>query len=339
MMERRKNITPIRLVRLDELFELRNGLSSTAVVRSNVRRNSNWIPYIRPSYRQNTSVDAYVNRLLVDVDYVFPKHTLYVSTNGAGSHTYSYISAEEFVPNSDVCVLLPLRPMSLQEKLYYSLCISRNRFKFSYGRKPKGERLASILIPEHVPDYVLNSETIPENNISFPEIPELNDKSADTTAENVLTTLDELFQIKNGIASSEVLRINVRRNSNWIPYIRPSYRQNTSVDAYVNRQLVEEDYVFPKHTLYVSTDGQGSHTFAYVSTEEFVPNSNVSVLLPRKEMTLREKLFYAMCISHNRFKFSYGRKPKGERLKTIMLPASIPERFNELRLDSVVSKL
>ena len=37
-------------------------------------------------------------------------------------------------------------------------------------------------------------------------------------------------------------------------------------------------------------------------------------------MPLFEKIFYAYCISINRFKFSYGRKPKGERLENIMLP-------------------
>jgi hypothetical protein len=74
----------------------------------------------------------------------------------------------------------------------------------------------------------------------------------------------------------------------------------------------------------VSTDGQGSHTYTYVSSFEFVPNSNVAVLIPKEEMSLQEKLYYAACITNNRFKFSYGRKPKGERLKDILLPKSAP---------------
>ena len=46
--------------------------------------------------------------------------------------------------------------MSIQEKLYYALCITKNRYKFSYGRKPKGERLKELLLPKYPPDYVLN---------------------------------------------------------------------------------------------------------------------------------------------------------------------------------------
>ena len=49
-------------------------------------------------------------------------------------------------------------------------------------------------------------------------------------------------------------------------------------------------------------------------------------------MCLREKLAYALLITANRCKFSYGRKPKGDRLKAIMLPASIPEAWNNADL-------
>ncbi len=72
------------------------------------------------------------------------------------------------------------------------------------------------------------------------------------------------------------------------------YKHSTSIDAYVNRAEVPATKVFPKDTLYVSTNGQGSHIYAYVSGGEFVPNSDVSVLLPKRQMTLREKLFYVI---------------------------------------------
>ena len=46
--------------------------------------------------------------------------------------------------------------MTLQEKLYYSIFITANRFKFSYGRKPKGDRLKDIFIPASPPEFVYN---------------------------------------------------------------------------------------------------------------------------------------------------------------------------------------
>ena len=77
-----------------------------------------------------------------------------MSTNGQGSHTFSYVSTTEFVANSDVSILIPKRKMSLQEKLFYAQCITNNRYKFSYGRKPKGARLLAVKIPEYPPKYV-----------------------------------------------------------------------------------------------------------------------------------------------------------------------------------------
>ena len=332
----KKNIDP--LVPLKDLFTVRNGVSSSMVRRISYRRNKNCIPFIRPSHRQTSCIDAYVNRHTVKSKNIYPAETLYVSTDGQGSHSYAYVSTEPFVPNSNVCVLIPKRPMDLREKIFYALCITHNRFKFSYGRKPKGERLKNILLPATLPDDIKEINISPASILNMPDSVTLSEKAIDTGSES-LVCLDKLFAIHNGIASDKVIRSCTRKNENWIPYIRPSYRQDSSIDAYVNRHFIKSSNIFPVNTLYVSTDGQGSHSYAYVSTEPFVPNSNVCVLIPRKPMTLREKLFYALCITHNRFKFSYGRKPKGIRLKQILLPAAIPERINELQTDGLVMNL
>lgn len=326
----------MKMQRLDELFEVRNGLASQEVVRSPRQLNENWVPYIRPSFRQDTSIDAYVNKFLVPSDCLYPKDTLYVSTNGQGSHTYSYVSVTDFVPNSDVAVLIPLVDMSLAEKLYYAFCISKNRFKFSYGRKPKGDKLKALMLParSEIPAFVKDTfeERISNNLFNAVDFSALSDKATDTSSFSSLVPLSDLFYVENGLAASNLIRSKTKRSDNWIPFIRPSYRQSTSIDAYVNKFLVPQEKVFPKGTLYVSTNGQGSHTYSYVSATEFVPNSDVAVLKPKRPMTLREKLFYAMCISKNRFKFSYGRKPKGEKLESIMLPQTISQTFNEMAL-------
>ena len=330
----------MKMVRLDELFEVRNGLASHDVVRHSRRLSENWVPYIRPSYRQDTSIDAYVNKFLVPQDSLFPAETLYVSTNGQGSHTYSYVSVSEFVPNSDVAVLVPFGEMTLCEKLYYALCITRNRFKFSYGRKPKGDKLKEIMLPalDEIPAFAKKcvEERFSEALALSTDVSGLYDKASETSRFTDLVPLSELFEVENGIAAGNLLRSKTKRSANWIPFVRPSYRQSTSIDAYVNKYLVPQEKVYPRGTLYVSTNGQGSHTYSYVSATEFVPNSDVSVLKPKRVMTLREKLFYALCISRNRYKFSYGRKPKGDKLESILLPATISPEFNEMDLSEIL---
>ena len=185
-----------------------------------------------------------------------------------------------------------------------------------------------------IPAFVKDTfeERISNNLFNAVDFSALSDKATDTSSFSSLVPLSDLFYVENGLAASNLIRSKTKRSDNWIPFIRPSYRQSTSIDAYVNKFLVPQEKVFPKGTLYVSTNGQGSHTYSYVSATEFVANSDVAVLKPKRPMTLREKLFYAMCISKNRFKFSYGRKPKGEKLESIMLPRTISQTFNEMAL-------
>lgn len=139
-----------------------------------------------------------------------------------------------------------------------------------------------------------------------------------------LVPVTDLFTIKNGLASSQVSIKDELEVESDIRYIRPSQAYEGSIDGYVDKQTVDDKYIYPENTIYVSTDGQGSHSYSYVSSFEFIPNSNVSVLIPKKDMTLQEKLYYAVCITKNRYKFSYGRKPKGDRLKYLLIPSTPP---------------
>lgn len=147
--------------------------------------------------------------------------------------------------------------------------------------------------------------------------------------------LNTLFHVINGLASSEVT-VLPKREVGCIPYIRPSSTQQRTVAGWVKRDEINSANIFPSETIFVSTDGEGSHTYAYVSQFDFVPNSNVSVLIPNFEMNILEKLFYTKCITMNRYKFSYGRKPKGNRLKSIELPETteIPAWVYNIKLDS-----
>ncbi len=152
---------------------------------------------------------------------------------------------------------------------------------------------------------------------------------------DTLIPLSELFYVKNGLGSSNVNVLDMPESNNDIRYIRPSQTYEGSIAGYVNKVLIDEKYIHSDYTLYVSTDGQGSHTYSYVSSFEFVPNSNVVVLIPKNKMTLQEKIYYSICITKNRYKFSYGRKPKKDRLKEILLPSSPPlfvykDIFNEV---------
>lgn len=259
-----------------------------------------------------------------------------ITVAGGGSVMEAFLQCSPYYSGRDLYYLTPKVPMTNEEKLFYCLCLRSNKYRFSYGRQ-SNTTLHELQIPtlDSIPDYV-HGFSLKEygtqllRQIDFPLNHVLYEKG------NRLLPLEALFEIQNGISSAEVIRNKTKISENWVPFIRPSYRQETSIDAYVNINLIPQAKVFPAETLYVSTDGQGSHTYSYVSTFTFVPNSNVAVLIPKRKMGLLEKLFYAQCITNNRYKFSYGRKPKGDRLKSVLLPEYPPEYVLEYNIDKVM---
>lgn len=318
----------MRTCPIHDLFDVRYGNSLELVY---LRKDQNGINFVSRTGRNN-GVSGKVQKSPLEP--VFPAGVLTVAVGGSVLETF--LQMEPFYTGFHVMVLFPKVAMSTAEKLYYCLCIRANRKKYSYGRQAN-ETLPDLLIPtlDSVPDYVrsmslkrygekmIRSVNFPPDTSSYPD-------------SKKTVPLGNLFQLVNGVASSEVFRIPEPISDQWVPYIRPSYRQESSIDAYVNKNLVSAEKIFPAKTLYVSTNGQGSHTYSYVSATEFVPNSDVTVLLPKREMSLQEKLYYAMCITKNRYKFSYGRKPKGRRLRELLLPEYPPKYVTEYNMDQAV---
>ena len=319
----------MKTCKVSDLFDVQYGNSFELIY---LEKDINGINFVSRTAKSN-GVSGKVKELLTEKP--FPAGMLTVAVGGSVLETF--LQQSPFYTGFHVMVLSPKKEMSTAVKLYYCQCIRANRYKYSYGRQANAT-LESLLIPdlESVPEYVhsISIKDYGESLIKQTNFPE--DHSLYPTSKTCIP-LEKLFTVENGIASSQVIRSKTKESDNWVPYIRPSYRQETSIDAFVNKKLVPEKKLFPAGTLYVSTDGQGSHTYSYVSTFEFVPNSNVSVLIPHRTMSLQEKLYYAQCITNNRYKFSYGRKPKGERLKTILIPEYPPKYVTDYTIDKVAS--
>ncbi len=287
------------------------------------------------NFISRTSKRNGVSAKVKPIPFIFPFSAGLLTVAVSGNVLETFLQPQPFYTGFHVMVLSPKVEMNTAIKLYYCQCIRQNRYKYNYGRQANST-LSELEIPtlESIPDYIKDfsikeycKKLLCKSNLQCVEA------NYNQTNQNV--PLDKLFVIENGVASSQIIRSKTKENNNWIPYIRPSYRQETSIDAFVNKRAVSPEKIFPAQTLYVSTDGQGSHTYSYVSTFEFVPNSNVSVLIPRRSMSLQEKLFYAQCITQNRYKFSYGRKPKGEKLKKILLPEFPPDYILQYNIEKL----
>ena len=292
----------MRTVKLSDLFNIYNGYASCNV--ELIEQSNNAIKYIRPSKTFDGTIAGYINKDSVPSKYIFPKETIYVSTDGEGSHSYTYVSCFEFVPNSNVSVLIPKKRMTLLEKQFYAVCITKNRFKFSYGRKPKGDRLANIMIPADVPDWVyeVKEPDLSDYKESFKsdETPELN------INEWQEFNLTDLFNIVKG--SNPTLE----GEEKIYPYIS-STASNNGISDYKESKKYHSGNV-----LTVSANGACMDTF--YQSNDFISCGDVNVLYPIYEgFNQYIAMFLIPILELHKFRFGYGRKSNLERVKTLTI--------------------
>lgn len=291
-------------MKLEDLFTVKNGTPSSEVV---VLPASGFgrIPYIRPASTQQRTVAGWVNTASVKPSSIYSKGELFVSTDGEGSHSYAYVSDFEFVPNSNVSVLIPKKKMLLQEKLYYAKCITMNRYKFSYGRKPKGDRLKSIVLPSNAPMWV-SSTNIQKLDIS---IEHTHSKQLDIANWKAFE-FQELFEIARGVGPR---RCDLD-GTGTTPFV-------TSSDS--NNGRTGFTSMKPLHLgNTIGVNRNGSVAEAFYQKIPFCSTEDVHIFTPKFEMDAYIALFLTTLIRREKYRFGYGRKWGIQRMKisTIRLP-------------------
>lgn len=134
--------------------------------------------------------------------------------------------------------------------------------------------------------------------------------------------VDQLFTIAYG-HSMEYNRQTVNLGPTGINFVSRTDRNN-GVSGRVER--VEGIEPAPAGTLSVALGGSVLATF--VQPEPYYCGRDVSVLTPIQPMTTKERLWWAMCIRANRYRYSYGRQAN-RTLKSLELPDLVPEWVNE----------
>jgi len=239
-----------------------------------------------------------------------------------GSYLLSaFLQIRPFYTAQNVAVLRPKIKLTDEQKLFFCMCITSNRFKYSAFGREANRTIKNIVIPalSDMPEWVNGTITSKFDGVNKKKKGELRDMPhfEDTV------TIDDLFNVYNGITSNGLDEKETPFDG-CIFFLRPAATQKRTLRSYIEKSTIPKNKIFPKETLFVSTNGEGSHSYAYVCPSEFVPNSDISVLIPKSEMSIQEKIFYSRCITSNRYLFSYGRKPKGMKLKSIKIPKAPP---------------
>jgi hypothetical protein len=141
-----------------------------------------------------------------------------------------------------------------------------------------------------------------------------------------LVKISDLFEINYGV-NLELVNIDEYNpfDNDSIPFVSRTERNN-GVSAYVYRIIDVEPN--PGHTLSVA--GGGSVLSTFYQPIPYYSGRDLYYLSPKREMNDIEMLYYAKCISNNKYKYSYGRQAN-KTLKDILIPKDIPvEKKNKL---------
>jgi len=224
---------------------------------------------------------------------------------GGGSVLSTFVQIEPFYSGRDLYILTPKNEMTLQEKLYYCMCIKANAYRFSFGRQAN-KTLKDIELPDIVPIWVyttpikpiktaIKARTMPLHVSEWKEFP-----------------VDELFSVT---VSKDKNLFSSEKGS--VPYVASSSYNNGITG------LVDSEPSQKANTLSIARNGSVGSTF-YQSKNYCASPDDIRILTPKFNMNVYTGLFLKTIIEQEKFKYGYGRKLGSARIKkmVIKLPAT-----------------
>jgi hypothetical protein len=139
---------------------------------------------------------------------------------------------------------------------------------------------------------------------------------------NNLVKLSDLFEPKYGV-NLELINLEQCQPADVgaVPFVSRT-EKNNGISAFVY-EMVDVD-ANPKHTLSVAVSGSVLSTF--YQPLPYYSGRDLYVLIPKKQFSVIEMLFYAKYISANKYRYNYGRQAN-KTLRDILLPENPNEEL------------
>ena len=241
---------------------------------------------------QNNGVVAQVER----IENIEPFPAGYITVALGGSVLSSFVQLKPFYTAFHIMALEPKKEMSLQEKIYWCMCIKANIYKYNYGRQAN-KTLKYIELPDIIPEWVYYTPVEPIKTKIMRKVSPIDTKKWGEF------TLDQLF---NFVKGKRLTKEDMSEgNTNYLGAIS----ENNGI-----RQLIDVPAIFKENCITVNYNGSVGE--AFYQSEPFWASDDVNVLYANG-WTLNKyiAMFVATVIKANRYKFSYGRKWTMEKMK------------------------
>ncbi|MGH8490613.1 MAG: restriction endonuclease subunit S [Gammaproteobacteria bacterium] len=286
---------------LDSIFHVDKGHQLALNRVDQVSDIPNAIAYVARSHRNN-GITAWVR----PIDGIPPANAgdISVCLRSRNHSMAAFVQPRPFYTTYHVAILTPKKPMSLQEKLWWCLCIRANRFRFHFGRQAN-RTIGSLLLPDHAPDWALAME-LPRH--------------ANNRAYNVGNAIDpsswDSFRLLD-LFLMHVGQHTTRRDLGLgrTPLVTAS-AWNNGISAKVE---VPPDWSGGQ----ITVANNGSVGAAFYQPRPFTASRDVTILDPQIPLSTAAALFVCTMLRKESARFNYARKWTTGRMRecTIRLPA------------------
>jgi hypothetical protein len=311
------------MIKLSELFTLKYG-HSLELNRLTRTDQCQGIAFVSRRMGHN-GISAYVKRIRDVEPSPAGKVTVALGGNGVLS---AFLQERPFYTGRDISILSAKRKMNKKQILYYCMCITANRYRYSFGRQAN-RSLKNILVPKwtDLPTW-----------IDEVEIPNCETCDAPKTAVPIAALLTstwkrfrigDLFNLKKG---KRLTKANMRPGNT--PFIG-AVDGNNGLTCFV-----EQPPLHPANTITVNYNGNGVAE-AFYQPVAYWCSDDVNVLYPRFALTPQIALFIAAIIQREKYRFSYGRKWHLERMAAseIQLPVKANGEPDWLFMEQYINSL
>jgi len=224
--------------------------------------------------------------------------TISVALNGQGGAGVAFLQPSAYYSGFHVMILTPLKPMTDQEKLWWVMCITANRFRFGFGRQAN-RTLKDLILPDVTerPDWTSTTNISKYEGASSPHLAQAPPKLA--TKSWKAFRYDEVFEIRKGYYNKKpptstegdcVPFIGATEYDNGVTScISREHLQKFSKDGSIDPDEPVQRKLFPGGCITVSNNGSVGE--AFYQPIEFTCTHDVNPLyLKDKQVVLSPSL-------------------------------------------------
>ena len=281
-------------MKVSELFIVSYG---TSLELNHLEKTENGINFV-----SRTSKNNGVSAVVEPVPDIEPLDAGLITVATGGSVMSSFVQVKPFYSGRDIFYLKPINEMTIQEKLFYCVCLRANKYKFSYGRQAN-RTINDLKLPDRIPNWV--NQTLIESPIT--QKPDTRKIINLSDQKWLKFRYADLFRIERGQGARKKDIVD----NGTIPIVT-SIGSNNGWSGMVSLK--------PKHkSNVIGVNRNGSVGEAFYQPRSFCSTEDVHIFNPQFKLNLHRALFLITLIKKEKYRYSFGRKWGIKRMnETIM---------------------